>query len=255
MGTVEPERGTPGTPLFAHSANDAGEWHALADHLEATGRLTAAFCEPFAAASLGGWLGRSHDLGKACAAWQAALRTVAGTNRPTGVGHKSHAAHVAGVMPSHLGSLIAAAALLGHHSGMPDRVSTQAGRPDVFSILRDSSLAEPAGDAVAALVKQGFPDLRSEAARVHLPAWLPVTASNPQSVRRVEMFTRMVFSALVDADFLHTEAHFSGSREPRVAPQPDFEQIAAFFSASRAKLLAGSGGTRVSGVREKVFRS
>lgn len=253
MGAVDD--GLHRAKVVAHSPNESGEWHRLTDHLEGTGRLATEFAEPFGASSLAGWLGRSHDLGKACTAWQEALRAVAGTNRTTGVPHKAHAAFVARSLSSQAASLVAASALLGHHSGMPDRASRDAGRAGVIQILKDTALAAPVDEALATLAAAGFPDLRREAAQVRLPGWLPLTVGDMDAARRVEMFTRMTFSALVDADFLDTEAHFRELPGPRVASAADFGQILTEFSAARGDLFAGSSGSPVAAVRERVYRS
>ncbi|MFF2922491.1 CRISPR-associated helicase/endonuclease Cas3 [Streptomyces celluloflavus] len=74
------------------------------------------------------------------------------------------------------------------------------------------------------------------------------------------LLVRMVFSCLVDADFLDTAAHFDGT-VPRVAGDADMGVLAARYEVRRGEYLAGRralrGGSRraleVDVVRERVF--
>lgn len=241
--------------LWAHSPNRNDDWHSLVDHLEGTGRLAAQFAAPFGGESFAAWLGRSHDLGKACVTWQEALHRVAGTGRPTGVGHKVHAAWAAQRLGDRWAVLMGACALLGHHSGMPDCDSPVAGMLDVARVFRDTTLGGEVEAAARCLEERGFSDILADAARVTLPGWLSMLDDSPEGARRAEMFTRMTFSALVDADFLDTEAHFEGLDGPRVAPPTDFSALFEEFCQNRARLLAGVRESAVVAARESVYGS
>jgi CRISPR-associated endonuclease/helicase Cas3 len=245
--------------LWAHSGNATGAWHALDDHLEATGDLAARFAEPFGGQSIARWLGRSHDLGKATCVWQEALLAAAASGGATGVTHKRHAARLAGQEFVHgpggqVAAVIAASALLGHHSGIPDLVTGDAGVLCTRDVLTDARLDHGIREALAN-VGPSFGDPRAEARGATLPEWLPVqsASSSPAAARRVEMFTRMVYSALVDADFLDTGQHFAGEPLPRLTADENFVELFDQFTAARADLLRGRSRTPVAAARDMVF--
>jgi CRISPR-associated endonuclease/helicase Cas3 len=251
--------GFGGSVQWAHSASANGRWHRLDDHLVDTGELAGEFAAPFGATSLTRWLGRVHDLGKAPCAWQEALVSAASTGRATGVRHKEHAARLAGrelvrTAGGKVAAVIAASALLGHHSGIPDLSSGDAGARSTRDALTEGALDEEISAAVEAL-QSTLGDLVVEAHDVDLPSWLPIDASgtDPVSIRRLEMFTRMAHSALVDADFLDTQRHFSDSAQPRVAPAEDFALLSSDFASARANLVTGRLATAVGRVRESVY--
>lgn len=83
--------------------------------------------------------------------------------------------------------------LQGHHGGLHDRFEMM----DWFKGKQD----RPAG--AIAIARQRVPDLLP-AAQLRFPAY--VRSTDPLSL---EFFLRMLFLALVDADFLDTERHFS----------------------------------------------
>lgn len=243
---------------WAHSGNDLGEWHTLVDHLRATGDLASRFAEPFGGSSLAKWLGRSHDIGKTTCAWQEALTAAAETSGPTGVTHKKHAARLArrvGGHPSHIQALLAGAALLGHHSGIPDNTSSQAGVLTTLGVLNDASLDAEIRDAVATMSALGLGNLDSDAEAVTLPDWLPLGAqpADHQAMRRLDVFTRMTFSALVDADYLDTEGHFDATARPRISQVTDFSELFAEFQSAREELLGRGRPSPVDSVRRTVY--
>lgn len=184
----------------AHSPNGRGEWHGLAEHLAGAAERAAAFASTWGASDLGAVLGRLHDIGKFHPDWQRYLE--ASTTNPalrgTGPEHKLAGALLA--TRSGLGPF--ALAILGHHGGLPSLADAK-GR---LAPIADPARYEAAERAIRIAADQ-LPRLDPRAARDLMPE--EIATGNPRSQ---EHYLRMVFSALVDADFLDTEAHFDLGR-------------------------------------------
>ena len=56
---------------YAHTSGATGEWHKLADHLQAVAERARSFAEPFSAGEVAYWVGLLHDLGKFSPGFQA----------------------------------------------------------------------------------------------------------------------------------------------------------------------------------------
>lgn len=188
--------------MFAHSRNDRGERHSLLDHLTGTARLTAEFADALHAREVGYYLGLWHDVGKLDPAWQRYLLDAeAGlTKRGQGPDHKAAGTSLA---VRRLGP--AALAIQGHHGGL------QSGA-DLRAWLTKKLSLSGAQEALR-LAPEAIPDL-DPAGPLALPAFLEGTGSQGAEARArsAELFVRLAFSALVDADSLDTEAHHSTDR-------------------------------------------
>ena len=199
---------------YAHSLPERPppDWHTLESHLASTRDMARAYAEAFGggdAAALAGWL---HDLGKFAPDWQQFLRETgpeahvlgedgqeAPKGRVRGPDHSSagaiHAARLVGTGPA----MPLQFAIAGHHAGLADKL-------DLDARLK---LKKERYDSVLACLPAAF----AKAAVPALPHWL-LQRDIPKSdmARRWEMFTRLVFSALVDADFLDTESFYDAAR-------------------------------------------
>ena len=82
-----------------------------------------------------------------------------------------------------------------------------------------------------------------------IPRWLD--AGRTGEPAGPDMLARMLFSALVDADFLDTEAHFRGGR--RLASDADAGDLAARYEERRSELLACRRPSPADGWREEVY--
>jgi len=186
---------------FAHSRNADGHRHGLSDHLRAVSDLCAQFAEPLGAAELGRLLGLWHDLGKYAPAFQQYLLASEAecARRRRGPDHKAAGAMLAA---QRLGAL--ALLIQGHHGGLCSRSE--------FNAWLQERVAK--GEAAEALLtaRQAIPRLE-ESVDLRLPRRLegaPLCA---------DLFLRLLFSALVDADYLDTERHFAlGRAEARGVP-------------------------------------
>jgi CRISPR-associated endonuclease/helicase Cas3 len=65
----------------------------------------------------------------------------------------------------------------------------------------------------------------------------------------------MCFSALCDADFLDTAAHFAGVDVPDVRPEQDFKVLSDRYERARNALLSGRDRSSIDDVREMVYQS
>lgn len=179
---------------YAHSRNAQGQRQGLEDHIRAVAALAERFASAFDAGPLGRLLGLCHDIGKYDPAWQAyLLASEAGTiKRGHGPDHKGAGAQLASAQLS-----LAALLIQGHHGGLRCR-------EDALAWLKERS-ADPATGEAIRRAKAALPELSAASAHA---------LSIPDAIRRdprsTEMLLRMAFSALVDADYLDTEAHLKG---------------------------------------------
>ena len=188
-----------------HPATRAG-WEPLARHLEwvadGDGRTfagSADFAAAFGAAEWGRLLGRWHDLGKYSEAFQSYLDPSRDAHADEVAGQVDHSTAGAQLAASKgpVGRLLAYA-VAGHHGGLPDGVDLGP---------RLTKAVEPWGHAAPA-----------DVLALPLPAAVPPIALVGTQHRKafaLAFFTRMLFSCLVDADFLATEAFMSPEKTAR----------------------------------------
>ncbi|HEY9475508.1 MAG TPA: CRISPR-associated helicase Cas3' [Mycobacteriales bacterium] len=224
-----------GLLVFAHSANLSGKRHALVDHLHGTAALAERFAGVFGAGALGRLLGLSHDAGKVSCAWQHGLLRAEASNGKVGIDHKSLGVRLlceARLYPFAL-------AVAGHHGGLsnPGELAKLLPLPEgAVRTRQDQDLA-----ALLTLV----PELATPPPPIP-EAWV----ADPLAC---EMAVRLLFSALVDADFLDTTAHFAGEDAPRVLPDADFGTLRDRFETGREALLADRKPAPVDGIRNEVY--
>ena len=223
--------------LWAHSpAEDSDRWHPLEDHLRATAELARRFATPFGGGELAYWLGALHDIGKASCTWQEGLAKAAKHGGRVGTDHKALGTRIAyerGLGPFSVG-------IFGHHGGLIDL-------PSLRISLRKRLQDDP--DAIASaesMLPRLLPDLPADLTGAVPEQWLcdPLVG---------EMAMRLCFSALVDADWLDTSAHFAGLAEPQVRDDADFGQLFKRFEQRRRQLLAERSAAPVDAIRARVY--
>jgi len=232
---------------YAHSLADVpkSRWHLLGEHLRHTSDLAAAFAAAFGAEDWARLAGLWHDLGKFQHEFQTYLHD--------GVGHVDHGAVGAAVAASknpRRGAPLAFA-IAGHHGGMPNRVSSE-GRQ---TPLRERLLA---GAELLGRVDSVIPPALVQATIPALPAFLrPQPGLSPLNMRRrLAFWTRMLFSSLVDADFLDTEAFFRpANARARTPPFESVPRLAARLHAYLGSLERGAPDTPVNRARGEVLRA
>ena len=178
---------------YAHWSEDGRKQTVLA-HLLCTAMLCAQFAEKFGEKTLGYWAGLLHDIGKFTQAFQ--KRLFCGGKK---VDHST-----AGAWESKA-YLPISLCIMGHHSGLPDfgnPGNDYPGAPTCIGRLKKGK-------------DGGIPPYEA-------PASLPEAGPMPKfrDTFTLSLWVRMLYSCLVDGDFLDTEAFMSGGTVQRQGYDP-----------------------------------
>jgi CRISPR-associated endonuclease/helicase Cas3 len=202
--------------VYAHSliGRPEAEWEPLEEHLARVAELAALFASAFGAREWGRLAGLWHDLGKYQAKFQERLRGSAESVEHAGAG----AALAVSINKAR--GLPLAFVIAGHHAGLANLSSSEdGGRLPLTVRLRENS-------APLAAIRSALPPDLVAPDLPELPADLAAAAGDPGRLRSFELWVRFLFSALVDADFLATEAFYSpGLRAAALAGRDDIPAL------------------------------
>ncbi|MEA3245503.1 MAG: CRISPR-associated endonuclease Cas3'' [Gemmatimonadota bacterium] len=237
---------------YAHSlaGRPQDEWETLPTHLATVATLAGNFADAFGAREWGELAGGWHDLGKYSDAFQEYIRrtgdTEAGERDQRGgrrVDHSTFGAqHAARAFPGPVGQLLAFV-IAGHHAGLPD-----------FASGDESSHASTL-QARLALGPPRVPpvDLPSSATMPGKPR-LPFNPAPADAAFEVSLFTRMLFSCLVDADRLGTEAFCDrDAAAARAVARPGLGEIQLALDGHLDRKVQAAASTAVNRVRAEVL--
>ena len=217
------------TTFLAHNENSQGNPHLLHEHLRCVGTLARQFAQDGNSqlGTIAEWAGLLHDLGKYRAEFQEYLRGQRQSSYET-----HHAVYGAALAAKHR-KLAMAFVIAAHHAGLHDI-------DDLQELIKSQKYN--AQDCLTDLVAK----FESEVGKLNLGFQEPIFDKDKL---RFEMFVRMLFSSLVDADFLDTEQHFT--LQPRaVQPlQPD-ELLAQLLAEKNTKSSAGD----LNQLRNQIFQ-
>ncbi len=238
---------------LAHSGG-----HLLADHLHAVAGMAAGFSEAFEpAAANQRWAylaGLWHDLGKYRPGFQRYLlqsdNPDAHIEGKVGGREKTHSA--AGALwametleKTHgangkLAGRVLAYLIAGHHAGLHD---WEAGlHPRLDEPDSKKELAE-------AIAENPPPEILSSGDFV--PNWHSIPGGAKDGFA---LWVRMLFSCLVDADFLDTEAHFDANKPARREGFPTLDQMLIAFDAHMTAKALTADDTPVNTLRADILR-
>ena len=238
----------------AHSPDSHGRWHPLAEHLRSVAQCAVTMASNWPWAEEVRLAGLLHDLGKYGDLFQRRLR-----GAESGLDHWSIGALEALFMHKAFG---AALAIEGHHVGLQPASSaavatrfeqTRQGRSSFGAQLRLSDADRSLLLERAAADGLEFEACGSPTVPLNNGAWSAPIA------RMLDV--RMLFSCLVDADFLDTEAHFNGTPQgkqrrepgPRLCADAAARKLEAFMAASVRGKQASS--TAVADVRSELWQA
>ncbi len=203
--------------------------------------LARSFAQPFGLGDLAWWAALIHDGGKAWCEWQAKLLRVEASGARVGLDHKSYGVQLArqhGLEPVEW-------AVAGHHGGLTRRDEVDA----LFG--QDANREEqlrlgPWADSERVL-RTLVPEIFSQ-----VPS-LPGDFVDGANRMVKEFALRFLYSCLVDADVLDTQAHRLGLAGPRVGPGLDAPLVLERFLARRAEFVRRRPSSPMDRLRESVF--
>jgi CRISPR-associated endonuclease/helicase Cas3 len=225
-------------PFYAHTPAEGSEtWHSLEQHLTEVAQRTKNFAAHLGAEDLGYYAGLWHDLGKYNPEFQAYLKACAKDEQHTkSVPHAVHGAILAAESIPPIAPLI-----YGHHGGLPQiqemsqkRISDPSHQPAYQASLK---LAE----AVGINLTPGN-NWQAEVSRFKDPL-------------HYELFLRLLFSCLVDADFLDTETHFSPGLTVQRLQSETVQRLWTVLEKYQIGLIAKAPDKLVNRVRAEVYQA
>ncbi|HBF25266.1 MAG TPA: CRISPR-associated helicase/endonuclease Cas3, partial [Nitrosomonas sp.] len=223
-----------------------GRWieHFLEEHLLAVAVLAAEFASVFNSQDWARLSGLWHDIGKFREKFQKYIKSVSGYDAEAHIegapGRVDHSTAGAIHAIEELGppGRIIAYLIAGHHAGLPDWNGEPA---SLFQRIEDGK-------------QKGY---RQEALQNAPTTGLfnqPCPTSSPPQDGSFALWIRMLFSCLVDADFLDTEAFMDERRKDLRAGYPALNELLSAFDQYMNDKTANATDSPVNRIRTEVLR-
>jgi len=239
------------TKPIAHAVqNQDRTWrepHDLEDHIQGVAALAAEFAKDFGGEVIARHAALWHDLGKYQPRWQQFIRKASGFEADAHIedkpGHPNH---------STAGALLAcdrykekgrvlAYLIAGHHAGLSDWNTAE---HSLQARLEEEASRAELTDSL----KGGIPD------RILLQtATAPQVTTIPGKAQGFALWLRMVFSCLVDADFLDTEGYMDPDKATGRGGWPSLAELKERFDTYMLEKVRGAKASRVNTLRADIL--
>lgn len=222
--------------------------HLLIEHLQEVSKMAAHFASRFDSAEWARLSGLWHDLGKYALAFQKMIREENGVEahiEGDAQGPRDHS--TAGAVHAHTrfgqAALPIAFGIAGHHAGLANPGELN----DRLRLKHNCYTLAQQGNPPPEILEGTLPTL---------PALLLAHRADPQKqLLRCEMWIRMLFSCLCDADFLDTEAFLNPSRAALRSQIPSLSTLEPKLQAHLQTLQDDAPATEVNRVRADVLQA
>jgi len=215
--------------MIAHIDNN-GHTHDLLEHLQKTAELAESFASSFGAGEWARIAGLWHDLGKYSKEFQTKLLKEPG--KP--VNHSSAGGLYALKKFDAYGAVFAHL-IMGHHAGLYDTTSRHG----------KESTIESRSKEIEFLDRIDLRDLDEILANVSLP----ISSIKGES----SLWMRMLFSCLVDADYLDTESFFSPAQSEKRNYYNKMPELHSAFMRHMESLIDKAAPTVINSIRKEIF--
>ncbi len=227
---------------YAHSlpGRPQSEWQTLEEHSCNVAKLAAKFAAPFGACEAARLLGLVHDMGKARSSFQGYLlhqNELDDSNYDSGE-HGHSGAGMCWLAENRGGfGYFLSYCVAGHHAGLPDK--TNGVNPNGALSVRLSEEKTVLSEAPVALWIENHKTSWADCKIV--PPWKSFHSSE------ASFWLRMLYSSLVDADFLDTESFMDKGRSGKRGGYPSLDELSKRFFV---KLDAKQSSSEQSAINE-----
>ena len=233
--------------FYAHSkeGRPKEEWQLLEEHLKSVAEKAEKCAAKFQSADWGwnaGWL---HDLGKAADEFQAYLLRennlddaeydLAGHGR---VNHSSAGAAFADEVLGPIIGVINAYLAAGHHAGLPDFYSSETGRAALQIRLAEG--------------KENLSRIHSAIEGIGKQLQREIKPPDFVKPNNFHLWVRMLFSCLVDADFLDTEDFMNPEQSKNRSGYPALPELKPIFDSHMQGMASEAPNTPVNTAHQEL---
>lgn len=234
--------------FYAHSkeGRPKEEWQHLIDHLRNVATKAGKYALKFQSGDWAWNVGLLHDLGKAADEFQAYLLRQNDLDDAeydgTGHGRVNHSSAGAAFAEENFGLMIGrtcAYLAAGHHAGLPDYFSADTGRAALQIRLQEG--------------RENLGSIRKQADEIGKQ--LRHITKPPACVKsdNYHLWVRMLFSCLVDADFLDTEAFMDPDRTEDRGGYVPLAELKPIFDSHLQHMACNVPNTPVNAVRREIL--
>lgn len=218
------------------------EPHWLTDHLQCTAAKAAEFARKFNSESWAYAAGIGHDAGKGTATWQSYLKRESGYDESAHLenitGRVDHSTPSAKLIEQTFGNgigRILSYCIAGHHTGLPDYI----GKQSSLTYRLENSTTESIPEDIVSPIRNAHPDApprQFQSSGIDLSLWI-----------------RMIFSSLVDADFLDTEEYMDPDKYHERAGYLSIDELLSRFNSHMQDIGKNSPNAEINKIRRTVL--
>jgi CRISPR-associated endonuclease/helicase Cas3 len=229
--------------FYAHSRNGKPpeDWHRIEDHLKRVAEMARSFANDFHAGDWAYLAGRWHDLGKYSKEFQARLLAVSDPDshietKPGRPDHSTAGAQHAYNSLKDRGKLIAYA-IAGHHAGLPDGKTNDA-------------------PCLVRRLEKNIPDYSAAPHQIlnQTASLAPPFKMDKRVSFQLSFFTRMIFSCLVDADFLDTERFMEAEKSEWRKGYPELSGLESILLKYMEQFIARAPASVINKNRATILQ-
>ncbi|MCM2357144.1 MAG: CRISPR-associated helicase Cas3' [Geobacteraceae bacterium] len=225
--------------LSAHSKNKEGKRHDFKKHVLEVARLAKILAGKFGASEPAFWAGLIHDAGKVHPDFQSYLKQCEDEpdRKHRGPDHKGAGA----VLAMTRNQALLAFLIAGHHGGVLNKANLK-------TWLNKYSVTLQTQEAIQQFLKLGLID--ETMSEVSFPEFV----ANSKDPLVCELFLRLLFSTLVDADFLDTESHFEPEQSEKRKFDAKLVRLWACLEEDQKALPVGSN-ENLKHIRDEIYQN
>jgi CRISPR-associated helicase Cas3/CRISPR-associated endonuclease Cas3-HD len=221
---------------YAHTKDDTPkkEWQPLEEHLKNVSKLAGEFAAKFDNKEMGQVIGLAHDIGKYSNKFQQRLK-----GNKERVDHSSAGAKLMIQKYSNTIGLILAYGILGHHGGLKDYYGSYG-----------------SGLSVKERLQREVCDYQKYQEEISFPKSVAPYIKNLQKNQMnfsLSFYIRMLFSCLVDADFLDTERYINKAKTERRGISVSMQSLRTLFFENLEEMKRKKEATKINNIRNEIL--